>query len=30
MDKDIVDIICCPICKKDLILKIIKNRKRRK
>lgn len=24
MDKDIVDIICCPICKKDLILKIEK------
>jgi uncharacterized protein YbaR (Trm112 family) len=24
MDKDIVDIICCPICKKDLILKIKK------
>lgn len=27
MKKDILDIICCPICKKNLILKIEKEEK---
>jgi uncharacterized protein YbaR (Trm112 family) len=27
MKKDIIDILCCPVCKKELILKIEKEEK---